>query len=395
MTSTMNPRPSLSTGSLKLVYGLLVCLGVLPWAVVAGFYVWPFYVLVAFPLLLLTIWVGTIIHEIGHLSAALLMGLYVQKVAIIPLKAVRSGGGFHLQIFVSPKKDGFVTAYPLDARQVRQRMMAFIAGGPVANLMASLMCLALAWLVDRTAVPLVPRDHLCYWLDFIGLMNLIDFIINVIPVQSGKSSSDGSKLIAFARNDSWIERQCLLEALQSSMLGGTRPSAWNAAQVERMLALRGGSPGDFGANLFGYYYALDTGQIESAGAYLDLAEAQCATLDPKLFDAAYLEKAYYEAFYRSNIGARAWLTRVRSVDNEKHTCWRAEAAVLLVEGCHAEAVAKAEAALGEAPNSTDKGGSLAEAEWLRILLAECLKRIPPRGQDLLPPATAASQLGTT
>jgi hypothetical protein len=62
---------------------------------------------------------------------------------------------------------------------------------------------------------------------------------------------------------------------------------------------------------------------------------------------------------------------------EKHTFWRAEAAVLFVKGRYPEAIAKSEAALAEVPKSDDRGGSVAEAERLQILLAECQKRLIP------------------
>jgi hypothetical protein len=42
------------------------------------------------------------------------------------------------------------------------------------------------------------------------------------------------------------------------MLSGTRPAAWDAFQLQRMLALRDGSADDLRANLYGYYHAIDT-----------------------------------------------------------------------------------------------------------------------------------------
>ena len=40
--------------------------------------------------------------------------------------------------------------------------------------------------------------------------------------------------------------------------------------------------------------------------------------------------------------------------------------------------ARAESALAEVPKSVDRGGSLAEAEWLQTLLTECQKHLIPK-----------------
>lgn len=161
------------------------------------------------------------------------------------------------------------------------------------------------------------------------------------------------------------------------MVSGTRPSALNASQLERFLALRDGSPHDLYANLFGYYQACDTKQWDRAGEYLDLVVQMRNTTLPKFSDAILLEKAYFEAFHRQNVQARTWLGQVKGERIEKHTRWRAETAVLYIEGHYAEAIAKAEAALAEVPKSVDRGGSLAEADLLKMLSTECQKHLIP------------------
>jgi hypothetical protein len=368
----------------KVVMGLLVLICIMPWAILAGYRVSPEYFLLAFPILLFMLWISTIVHELGHLLAALLMGLRIQEIVIEPLQIVRKGRAVRFRLAFS-QRAGHVIAYPRDANRIRLRMMVFIAGGPVANLLVSLGCLVLASWVDSASPPLVPSTDLSYWLDFAVLTNVACFVANLMKGKSGQIPSDGSQLHAYQIPGSRAEFGLLRLTLNDLMLSGTRPSAWNASLVERMLTLRDGSPDDLSANLLGYYHALDTKRRDLAGIYLDLAVAAHQTAEPRISDAILLEKAYFEAFHRQSANARTWLDQVQRQDNEKHTRWRAEAAVLFIEGRYAEASAKAKAAIAEVPNLIDRGGSIAESDWLQVLLEESEKlMIPNNAQDLVP-----------
>ncbi len=61
--------------------------------------------------------------------------------------------------------------------------------------------------------------------------------------------------------------------LAGSMVKGTRPRRWDPALIEPLLAQRKGLPEDSLWNLYGYYYAMDCGQIDRADQYLGLAFA--------------------------------------------------------------------------------------------------------------------------
>jgi hypothetical protein len=94
-----------------------------------------------------------------------------------------------------------------------------------------------------------------------------------------------------------------------------------------------------------------------------------------------LETAYFEAFHRRNIGARAWLDPSPDRSIEAQTLLRAKAAVSLVEGQRAEASALAQAGLEAIPRSGDRGGAVAEKEWLEAILAESAEKPAPQSPD--------------
>jgi hypothetical protein len=229
MTSVAKPTSILRRRLPTLVLALLIVYCVIPWSMVAALNVLPALVLLALPGLIPIYMISVAVHEIGHLVAAMLVGLRIQQIAIKPLQLVRAGQTFRLRFYFSRHNDGQVTAYPLDTNRVWRRMVVFTAGGPVANLFATLTCLLLAWCMDWKSPPLLPRTAFSFWLDFVGLMNLVYFLGNLVPGRPGKLPTDGSQLIAYWKSPLLSERAVLLHAMQAEMFNGTPPSRWNTS----------------------------------------------------------------------------------------------------------------------------------------------------------------------
>jgi hypothetical protein len=327
-------------------------------------------------------YVAYIMHELGHLFAALAMKLHVQHIAILPLFLERVRGNFRVRLY-DPKKGhplGYVFAFPVDTAPSRLRMATCVAAGPGVNLLTGVLCCIFPSSLAVAFPTLISHEQSAYWLHFVASFHFFIAITSLIPMQEGQLATDGKQLLDYLRGETGLaESNRILSTLGTIMFSGTRPSAWNAEMVERMLALRDGSPNDISINFYAYYHALDHQQFAQAGTYLDQVVAQYEALAADVPAAILLEKAYFEAFHRGNVLARAWVALVaENAAVERHTRLRAEAAVLFVEGYFEEAGARAESALAEVPKSVDRGGSLAEAEWLQTLLTECQKHLIPK-----------------
>jgi len=192
-----------------------------------------------------------------------------------------------------------------------------------------------------------------------------------VPVEVRGCLSDGLQLADLLSGGRRVKARWLLGRLSSAMQDGARPRDWDQPTVQRLLAMRSGESYDSLSNLYGYYYSLDCGQVERAGELLDLAIAQRSGCPMPTREGIFVEAAYFEGRYRKNaVAARRWFDLLEAGKSEKHTLLRAEAAVLLTEGRIAEATSKAEDALKAVTLSKDPGGALAEADWLRGILAE-------------------------
>lgn len=328
----------------------------------------------------LLFWVLVAVHELGHVVAAWGLGFHILRIVVGPIKLVREGQRLRAQFNRSLYRlAGFVVAVPSTEHALARRMAVYAAGGPLANLLAGSLSLAGAcWFGDGrwffaahadVLVDIAELPDLSWWLGACALLNGALFFGCLAPLPSKGLLSDGNQLVDWLGGGRRAERNGLALMLNSAMLGGMRPRDWSRDLVERMLALREHNADDLSANQLAYYYFLDGNDVERAGESLHLALEQSESYPPGFRTPLFLEAAYFQAFHAHDLAeAQAWWQEAKGGDVEKQTWLRVEAALLLAEGRHAEAAAKAEAGLALIPDSWDPGGSLAEKDWLLAIV---------------------------
>jgi len=129
----------------------------------------------------------SVVHEIGHAVAGLLVGVSFRSLTIGPLAFVRGGRGYRLR----PNShwlrfSGCVERDFTSGRPDNLRLIASALGGPGANLL-------LAAAVFATA----PRGGLAE--DF-ALWSLLFGLFNLLPIRHGGQTSDGGLVLALWRS---------------------------------------------------------------------------------------------------------------------------------------------------------------------------------------------------
>src|SRR5262249_1282521 len=149
----------------------------------------------------------------------------------------------------------------------------------------------------------------------------------------------GARLMALIQQGPQAERLRSSTVVVSNLLAGKRPREWEQAAVENSLLVRDGSVHEMTANYRAYQWALDSGQPEAAGIYLDRLKAGYTRFPRSMRALIQLEIAYYEARYRQDAtSARSWFSKVvPGRTTPQASLCRAEAAVLLAEGKKEEA----------------------------------------------------------
>ena len=343
---------------------------------------------ILFPVTLVLIFLHIVIHELGHLGAALLVGLRVCVVRIAPLTVNLDGNKirFELHWSMTPTA-GYIHAVPTNMRAFHLRRMVFILAGPLVNLSAGIACVAVASLHNqpspffsqyyfRSDLPEMtifnPQNMVATCLNTAGLLGVGFWSINMTPWKSGGFSTDGAQFFDLLAGGGEPKRSPLLISLGASMSTGTRPRDWDRFVVERLLASRTGSPTDAQSNLYAYYWALDRREMHEAEEHLELALAQYEGYPLVSRSSLFLEGAYSAARYRSDVPAAfGWFAESEQGSAEEQTRCRAEAALMWARGRFSEGAILAVQGLEAIPRSVDLGGRKAEQEWLEDLLRQC------------------------
>ncbi len=147
--------------------------------------------MLAFALAALALYVAILVHELGHAAVAQIVGLRFLSFSIWPICARLFRGRWKL---VPPPLHvlealGFVQVVPCHARQLRARVVCCVGGGPAASLFAGALAIEAA--TSRTV-----NIDVSVFLWGLGLWSALIGLSSLIPITSGRASSDRKKLLA-------------------------------------------------------------------------------------------------------------------------------------------------------------------------------------------------------
>lgn len=323
---------------------------------------------ISFPLVIigtiLIIYLVLLTHELGHLLAGKLAGMRPFLLITGPLKIMATNRGLQVGLNTNLSLAGGLAAcMPVGTHHLRRRLLLMAAGGPLASLFSGiLMLLASRLLVEMT------HWHLAFMV--FGWTSLAIFVVTMIPTKTSGFMTDGAQILSLWRGGEDVQQRALITIIQAESMRGVRPRDYSPEILEHLLAVRTTPLSNALADLIGYYYHLDRGEIDLAGASLEKALSVQEQLPEGIKQAFYLEYAFYLAAYQDDpLTARKYLQRSSGALAEKHSLLRSQAAVLLAEGRDGEAHAIAGQALAAGSRAFDLGGALAEKAWLESLLA--------------------------
>jgi hypothetical protein len=325
----------------------------------------PFYTLLCW---VASMYGAILIHEIGHLLLALTNGFDVKAFSIGRWVFVRRGERMQLCRTHHQWAAGFVMPLPRTLDSLNKRVFMMILGGPLASFL--LTCLGLLPLIFQNSGE---QNGLAWFIAFCSITNLCLTLNNVLPIKIGSLITDGRRMLDLAQNNLQGKRFIAIYAFLASSRQGIRPRDVDPAIVERALLIPEKSSDHISGLLTAYGVALDKGEFEQAGDYLDQAIA-LNTYYPALFRGSlFLEAAYFEAHIRGQAElARQWFGKIQDTALlDPAALLRAEAAVLLAEGDLEGARVKAEQ--GIIWTQRDRfmvGNAIAENEMLQSLLEE-------------------------
>jgi hypothetical protein len=253
----------------------------------------------ALPLFFPALFVGVLLHELGHVAAGLLAGLQFRHVLVGPWALTRSARGFRLQFHWRRLLAGGLTLMvPRSPDGIRSEFRLFVAGGPVVTLLVFGAVALLPW--GPVSAALLEA-------------NLLIAASCLIPMEVRGYYTD-AKHIAILGGDG-PEGDRLAAILYLMMLDGqgVRPRAW-PAEVVANLALPGGRAYRGGGRIYLHIYARDTSPQAEVAAALEQVLAVSNELNAALRLTYFSEAAFFQSANNRNAAlAHAWLADARAV----------------------------------------------------------------------------------
>lgn len=292
---------------------------------------------------LLAVLVGILCHETGHLVAGKLSGLQFLTLAAGPLVISRLSDGWRWQLVNSRGLwNGVTVMSPSKPHRLRSNAVFFVLGGPVGSLICGAGALSL-----MLAGPELHMGQAAEFFGILGVIELVNSIANLIPLQVPGGYTDGARLLQLFRKDAEGIRFLAELAFGLSDTTSLRPRDWHEEWIKAVTEDQH-APGFSRGCYHAYVYHLDRGDVDEASIWLArcMDSHRALKRDPYRWILA-IENAFFEARHLKNLdAAQEWLNVPRAgIPAERFTELRVQAAIHIAEGERDKARLEIEAAL--------------------------------------------------
>lgn len=303
------------------------------------------------------IFLETVLHELGHLAVATMIGFRFHFFAAGPLTFFRRRGKLMVAFkrLVGAVGAGAAGFIPLGTAHLAMRVRLVALGGLAASALLSALGLVL--------VLLSSGGLFAFFAGMLAVYPLVSLTFNLPPYRMSGTVSDGALVLATAAGRDVIDAYMIT----ASSAAGEHPAEWDSGLLHTLLEETRPPETQALAHLLSYYRALDGQQIWQAGRHLAdallLRDAAPFLLEVQiLFEAAYFS-AYHQ---RDGSAGQHFLAAAQESPSltEESIIQRAEAAVLLTQGQADAADRLLRAAIDSLEKPLDRGLAFAERVWL-------------------------------
>lgn len=182
--------------------------------------------------LLAALAISIVLHEGGHLTAAILANFEVLGICLGPLRATRSHYNWKLQ-FSGKLLAGSISAVPRDTDGWRERVLVVVAGGPTATFMTALItgliffhCPVEGWIKG-----------------FLGAsaeLNCFLFVLGLVPNGRAAKVRNDARLFSIFWNDTVEAQEVVLYHLVTRLeTAGVKPCDYPLGLIHAMATMQG------------------------------------------------------------------------------------------------------------------------------------------------------------
>jgi Zn-dependent protease len=274
--------------------------------------------------------ITTILHEVGHASAGIALGMKLRSFHVGPFEWSAHSGKWSFK-FTSAKlfsADGSVSLVPQNPRQSRWIEIGMIAAGPITSLITGLAAFGLA-------VTAKGRPYEQAWPMFalIATMGVIAFVVNLLPLRPDGLYSDGANIYQRLKGGPWADFRAAIAAVMSTTVTPLRPRDFDIEAIQRAANCFTQGREAVLLRLMASSYYLDCAEFSKAAAAIADAEAAFARSPWNITPGLCMTFAFRIALLdRDAVRARVWWERAE-VNNPPRGAeyWMANSALLWAE----------------------------------------------------------------
>lgn len=258
--------------------------------------------------------VSTALHEAGHASVAIAVGMRLRAFLVGPFQFRIRQGKWTFKFVPSRllSSGGAVSAVPTDPNQPLWHDILMIAAGPFASLLTGAVALTAALTAEG-------QFYQPYWefIGLIGLMGLLAFAVNLMPMRPEANYSDGALIYQLLSGGRWADLHRVQAITGATLITPLRPRDYDIHALERVSRefTQGGQA--VWLRLLSTSCFLDRGQMDQARQANAEAEAIFQASKPELTGGLYAVLTFDTAFLRRDaMAARQWADRMTAKHSE-------------------------------------------------------------------------------
>jgi len=264
------------------------------------------------------IYVGIVVHELGHVVSAQFAGIQAGGIGVGGLTIFKSGRRWRFGFEFARLFGGVFI--PLPARSVSRPAQYgwMVAGGPLATVL-------FAAIVEIAVLRFGGGD--LGWRSSLIWADLMLLALVLLP----ERSSDAANLFLLWRDPIQSRSRIAMLQIRAENVAGVQPRAWNPWIFEEMLRISPSMPEYFYCQLLAFCRRRDEGKTQEALGHLESALSASAESSNALRQLCFVEAACACALVHKNIeAARTWLQRAQHLHKPESNDL-AEAAIAVCE----------------------------------------------------------------
>jgi hypothetical protein len=321
---------------------------------------------------------AVVFHELGHWGFGFINGFKPSGLILFPFFWSKGQHGWFVRrISGASFGGGMAIMYPFGYSKLRERLIWFIAGAGLTNILTGILSLIYGtFLASFNQGKPSSWGHPAFYLVMFGFVSIWTGIRALIPQMYrirgfNRLMSDGMRIKRLIENKE-INTELTLLKIESLIFQGNRPKSWSDNLMKNLPPVSIENFIDAEAYFLSYLHALDQNDIIRATQCLEKALEYSHLASEYSQSSLWFEAAFFHARYKQDaVIARKWFEQAFDKPAlHEGSRLRAEAALHWIENRPARAAFVANVALANLETRSDTGLILAEREWLEAIAAD-------------------------